>query len=150
MRYLPAAIVFLSLNALLSTPALAGPHVRRGPTAPRAFRSHGAGKQINRPVSAGPRAMEPERVTAIQAALIRSGYLSGAPTGIWDAESQTAMTRLQADSGWQTKLVPDSRAIIKLGLGGSGSSGSQAAAAAHDLGEADSAVPAKTQPRPNN
>jgi hypothetical protein len=27
------------------------------------------------------------------------------------------MSRLQADNGWQTKLVPDSRALIKLGLG---------------------------------
>ena len=27
------------------------------------------------------------------------------------------MQKLQADNGWQTKLVPDSRAIIKLGLG---------------------------------
>jgi hypothetical protein len=27
------------------------------------------------------------------------------------------MGKLQADNGWQTKLVPDSRALIKLGLG---------------------------------
>lgn len=27
------------------------------------------------------------------------------------------MQKLQADNGWQTKLVPDSRGIIKLGLG---------------------------------
>ena len=27
------------------------------------------------------------------------------------------MEKLQADNGWQTKLVPDSRALIKLGLG---------------------------------
>jgi hypothetical protein len=27
------------------------------------------------------------------------------------------MQKYQADNGWQTKLVPDSRAIIKLGLG---------------------------------
>lgn len=27
------------------------------------------------------------------------------------------MRRYQADHGWQTKLTPDSRAIIKLGLG---------------------------------
>jgi len=27
------------------------------------------------------------------------------------------MQKFQADNGWQTKLVPDSRAIIKLGLG---------------------------------
>jgi len=27
------------------------------------------------------------------------------------------MERYQADNGWQTKVVPDSRALIKLGLG---------------------------------
>jgi hypothetical protein len=27
------------------------------------------------------------------------------------------MTKLQSANGWQTKLVPDSRALIKLGLG---------------------------------
>lgn len=27
------------------------------------------------------------------------------------------MTRYQADHGWQTKITPDSRALIKLGLG---------------------------------
>jgi hypothetical protein len=27
------------------------------------------------------------------------------------------MQKFQSDNGWQTKLMPDSRAIIKLGLG---------------------------------
>jgi len=27
------------------------------------------------------------------------------------------MTRFQSDNGWQSKVVPDSRALIKLGLG---------------------------------
>ena len=27
------------------------------------------------------------------------------------------MTRYQAENGWQTKITPDSRALIKLGLG---------------------------------
>ncbi len=61
--------------------------------------------------------MESERATAIQEALIRSGYLSGEPSGQWDADSMAAMRKLQSDNGWQTKLVPDSRALIKLGLG---------------------------------
>jgi hypothetical protein len=61
--------------------------------------------------------MEPERATAIQTALIRSGYLSGEPSGHWDANSMAAMQKLQADNGWQTRIVPDSRALIKLGLG---------------------------------
>lgn len=61
--------------------------------------------------------MEPERATQIQQALIDRGYLSGEPSGIWDAQSAAAMQRLQADNGWQTKITPDSRALIKLGLG---------------------------------
>jgi hypothetical protein len=49
--------------------------------------------------------------------LIKSGYMTGEPSGEWDATTQSAMQKLQAANGWQTKLVPDSRAIIKLGLG---------------------------------
>jgi peptidoglycan hydrolase-like protein with peptidoglycan-binding domain len=65
--------------------------------------------------------MSSERATEIQTALIKAGYLSGTPSGTWDASSQAAMEKLQADNGWQTKIVPDSRAIIKLGLGPSAS-----------------------------
>ena len=63
------------------------------------------------------RAMDPDRATAIQAALIRDGYLTGEPSGNWDAASVAAMQKLQSENGWQTKLTPDSRALIKLGLG---------------------------------
>jgi peptidoglycan hydrolase-like protein with peptidoglycan-binding domain len=61
--------------------------------------------------------MDSERATEIQTALIKSGYLTGTPSGHWDASSEAAMQKLQADNGWQTKLTPDSRALIKLGLG---------------------------------
>jgi peptidoglycan hydrolase-like protein with peptidoglycan-binding domain len=61
--------------------------------------------------------MAPERATEIQQALIKQGYMSGEPTGVWDAQSASAMQKLQADNGWQTKITPDSRALIKLGLG---------------------------------
>jgi hypothetical protein len=63
------------------------------------------------------RSIDDDRATEIQQALIKAGYLSGSPSGHWDAESIAAMTRMQAANGWQTKLVPDSRALIKLGLG---------------------------------
>ena len=43
--------------------------------------------------------------------------MNGQPSGVWDTPTQSAMQKLQGDNGWQTKLVPDSRAIIKLGLG---------------------------------
>jgi hypothetical protein len=49
--------------------------------------------------------------------LIREKYLSGEPTGVWDSRTQDAITKYQADHGWQTKVTPDSRALIKLGLG---------------------------------
>jgi len=61
--------------------------------------------------------MDPDRATAIQSALIKSGYMTGEPTGTWDATSIAAMQKLQTDNGWDTKFVPDSRALIKLGLG---------------------------------
>ncbi len=63
--------------------------------------------------------MDADRATEIQSALIRAGYLSGSPSGHWDNESESAMQKLQGDNGWQTKIVPDSRALIKLGLGAS-------------------------------
>lgn len=62
--------------------------------------------------------MAPERATEIQSALIKAGYLSGEPSGMWDAESNAAMAKYQADNDWQTKFTPDARALNKLGLGG--------------------------------
>jgi hypothetical protein len=65
----------------------------------------------------GQHAMDPARVREIQAALIREKFLDGQPSGIWDQRSKGAMQRFQGSNGWQTKAVPDSRALIKLGLG---------------------------------
>ena len=58
-----------------------------------------------------------DRAREIQEALIREHYLDGQPNGVWDDRTTMAMRRFQADQGWQSKVVPDSRAIIKLGLG---------------------------------
>jgi peptidoglycan hydrolase-like protein with peptidoglycan-binding domain len=65
----------------------------------------------------GQRGIQPDRVREIQNALIRENYLNGEPTGVWDQRTKDAMTRYQAANGWQTKVTPDSRALIKLGLG---------------------------------
>jgi len=62
-------------------------------------------------------AMPTERATQIQSALIKQGYLSGEPSGAWDSQTVSAMQRMQSDNGWQSKITPDSRALIKLGLG---------------------------------
>jgi hypothetical protein len=65
----------------------------------------------------GQQGINAERATEIQQALIREKYLTGEPTGAWDARTQAALVKYQGDNGWQTKVVPDSRALIKLGLG---------------------------------
>ncbi|HET7871438.1 MAG TPA: peptidoglycan-binding domain-containing protein [Terriglobales bacterium] len=65
----------------------------------------------------GQQAIQPERARAIQEALIREHYLTGEATGTWDARTQAALVKYQADNGWQSKVTPDSRALIKLGLG---------------------------------
>jgi Putative peptidoglycan binding domain len=67
--------------------------------------------------SHGQQAIAPARVTEIQQALIREHYMTGEPNGQWDATTTAAMKKFQADQGWQTKLMPDSRALKKLGLG---------------------------------
>lgn len=65
----------------------------------------------------GQQKMDSVRAREIQEALIREHYLDGKATGVWDQSSQKAMEKFQADNGWQNKTVPDSRALIKLGLG---------------------------------
>ncbi|HKU28502.1 MAG TPA: peptidoglycan-binding protein [Candidatus Sulfotelmatobacter sp.] len=65
----------------------------------------------------GQEKIDSARAQAIQAALIREHYLSGEATGKWDQASEDAMRRYQQNNGWQDKTVPDSRALIKLGLG---------------------------------
>ncbi len=61
--------------------------------------------------------MDARRVRQIQTALIREKYLKGRPNGLWDERSKQAMARFQSDNRWQCRVVPDSRALIKLGLG---------------------------------
>ncbi len=65
----------------------------------------------------GQQVIDAARARQIQTALIREHYLQGEPSGTWDSTTQAAMQRYQADQGWQSKQIPDSRALIKLGLG---------------------------------
>ena len=65
----------------------------------------------------GQQKIDSTRAEEIQEALIREHYLNGTATGVWNQASEEAMRRYQADNGWQSKTVPDSRALIKLGLG---------------------------------
>jgi peptidoglycan hydrolase-like protein with peptidoglycan-binding domain len=104
----------LSSALLLSAalPCAAFTHARRGPTSPKLFNKRS--KAAKPPVQRG---IDDTRAAQIQSSLIKSGYLSGEASGHWDAGTEAAMQKFQSDNGWQTKLIPDSRAIIKLGLG---------------------------------
>jgi peptidoglycan hydrolase-like protein with peptidoglycan-binding domain len=117
----------LSSALLLSIalPCSAYTHSRRGPTSPKLF--HKRSKSAAKP--AGQRGIDDARATQIQTSLIKSGYLSGEASGHWDAQTEAAMQKFQSDNGWQTKLIPDSRAIIKLGLGPAQDSASSISAA---------------------
>jgi hypothetical protein len=87
-------------------------------TSHAATTASGKGKKSKRPVShRGQQKIDPERARQIQQALVREHYLSGEPSGKWDEATEDALRRYQADHGWQNKTVPDSRALIKLGLG---------------------------------
>src|SRR5579859_2475907 len=65
----------------------------------------------------GQQKIDSERAQAIQEALIREHYMTGEASGTWNQASEDAMRKYQADHGWQSKQVPDSRALISLGLG---------------------------------
>jgi hypothetical protein len=99
-------------------------HPRRGPTSPKSLTKR---KPTTKHVS-GQRSIDDGRATEIQNALVKSGYMTE-PSGHWDTATESAMQKFQADNGWQTKLMPDSRAIIKLGLGPSQTSNIETAAA---------------------
>ncbi|HEY1502528.1 MAG TPA: peptidoglycan-binding domain-containing protein [Acidobacteriaceae bacterium] len=103
----------LALSALLAaTPAFAT-RTHRAATSGHLLH-HKAKKHKFTP---GQRQIEPERAKEIQDALIREHYLPSPASGQWDPDTEAAMQKFQADHGWQTKLTPDSRALIKLGLG---------------------------------
>ncbi|MGA8216782.1 MAG: hypothetical protein WB799_24565 [Candidatus Sulfotelmatobacter sp.] len=83
-------------------------------TAKRAS-SHRSGKR--KTSARGQQKIEPQRAQEIQDALVREHYLSDEAAGTWNQSSEEAMRRYQADHGWQSKTVPDARALISLGLG---------------------------------
>jgi peptidoglycan hydrolase-like protein with peptidoglycan-binding domain len=104
--------VMLSLALLLPGLAQAKTHKTAKSKSTHAAKGKRAAKKPR-----GQQAMNTERVREIQSALIREHYLQGEPNGLWDTRSKAAMQKFQADQGWQSKVVPDSRALIKLGLG---------------------------------
>jgi putative peptidoglycan binding protein len=111
--FLRASVAFVVSAALIASPAFAS-RVHRSSASGH---THGLHRAARRHQLHGQTAIEPARVTQIQQALIREHYLTGEANGQWDATTEAAMQKYQADQGWQTKLMPDSRAIKKLGLG---------------------------------
>jgi hypothetical protein len=133
-------VVFAALAAVpaLATPTHHGAHARPHAT-------HRGRKAAKAHTVRGQREIDPARATEIQTALIREHYLDGAPSGQWDAETEAAMQKYQADHGWQTRLTPDSRALIKLGLGPNGGANT---AVAEEPTPARSASPAPNDVEP--
>jgi hypothetical protein len=111
-----ASQALLLLCTLAITPAFAS-RTHRAPTSGHARMT--SSKKGKRSVSRihGQRTIDSDRASEIQTALIHQNYLKGAPSGQWDTQTQEAMRQYQSDHGWQTKIAPDSRALISLGLG---------------------------------
>jgi hypothetical protein len=109
------------ISAALVAPHAFASHVHRSPTSGQPSSTHKLTQSRRHSAAThharGQQAIDPERATQIQQALIREHYLTSDANGKWDSTTQAAMQKYQADNGWQTKLMPDSRAIKKLGLG---------------------------------
>lgn len=116
-RFRHVWITLLALGSMCLSATGFAAKIHRAPTA-----HHSKKKHVHRVAARshrihGQQSIAPQRATEIQQALIREHYLTGDPSGQWDTATQAAMMKFQADNGWQTKLAPDSRALIKLGLG---------------------------------
>ena len=122
-RTAQSVILLLCLALLATAPAMATTHKSRHKTSK--VSSHGKSQSAKMKRTGrkgawkrhGQQGIQEERAREIQSALIREHYLSGEADGKWDARTQAAMVKFQGDNGWQTKVTPDSRALIKLGLG---------------------------------
>lgn len=57
-----------------------------------------------------------ERVTEIQNALIKAGYMDGPPSGQYDEPTIDAMKQYQARSGMRGTGMPSALALKKLGV----------------------------------
>src|SRR5262249_44374132 len=103
-----------------STKAKQSPSQTHSTTATHHKSSSHHGKKSKKSASSrkkGQQKIDTGRTREIQQALIRENYLQGEPSGVWDQQTQAALQRFQSANGWQSKTVPDSRALIKLGLG---------------------------------
>lgn len=112
-RIATLGILLLGPSSLFAATATATQQPKKNPAHKTVHHSTRRSKGHKR----GQQAIDSERARQIQQVLVREHYLKTQPSGTWDASTQEAMRRYQADQGWQTKEVPDSRALIRLGLG---------------------------------
>ena len=121
-RWVRSAVVGAGFCVVFGAVPARASHFHRGPTSSHTHKANGTVNDSHRGHHGGaaaaghPRAIDDARATEIQTALVKAGYLQ-ASSGKWDTTSADAMRKLQGDNGWQTKIIPDSRALIKLGLG---------------------------------
>lgn len=142
MAFFRTSQVLVLAVFLLASPAFAS----------RTHRSATSGHKhrvIHRHEIRGQRGIDSERAREIQSALIREHYLTGPASGQWDSSTEAAMQKYQADHGWQTKLTPDSRALIKLGLGPKETTAQAAPAVPVSSTTAPSAAPLPPSPSAN-
>ena len=106
---LASALLLLSLPVFAATPTSLAGRSASLKTHHHASLKHSsaAGKKPAHASTRSPAvAMPSERATQIQTALIKQGYLKGEPTGAWDPQTVSAMEKLQADNGWQSRITP--------------------------------------------
>lgn len=140
-----------------STASKKSTHHVAGKTVPKRASSHAVNKSRNKKLATkrGQQGIDSARAREIQQALIRQNYMQGEPSGSWDSATQAAMRRYQADHGWQSTTIPDSRALIRLGLGPSSdhllnpeSAMTTAPAASDPKADAKQAGPDENLPKP--
>jgi peptidoglycan hydrolase-like protein with peptidoglycan-binding domain len=61
-------------------------------------------------------AIPTDRVTEIQRALIKEGYLDGQASGQYDDSTTAAMKQFQADNGLAASGLPSAASLKKLGV----------------------------------
>lgn len=117
MLFVRACQTFLLITALAAAPAFASRTHRPATSGHHHSHHRRHARRARHHEARGQRGIDSERARQIQAALIKQNYLTGTPSGDWDNATEDAMKKFQADHGWQTKMTPDSRALIALGLG---------------------------------
>jgi peptidoglycan hydrolase-like protein with peptidoglycan-binding domain len=140
-----AVLSLLSVRKAAAATRTTGQQVSKSSRSGKVHRAKSRSRRRGSWKKRGQKDIDAKRATDIQEALIREKYLDGEPNGKWDDRTKTAMQKYQQDNGWQTKVLPDSRAIIKLGLGPSNEGLINPDTAATAM-STDPAIPAEKNP----